>query len=237
MSSYSRLQSVEEKRNLRSAVLFVFLTIAAIVLLFFFGIPALGKFSAFVSDLGKSNKAITTNDHTPPAPPRFDYINNFTNQQTINLTGVTEAGATIRLTFNGNAQDTIADKDGKFLFSLQLDNGTNSYSAVAVDTAGNISQKTQDYSITFDNKPPDLNIDSPGDGSQFFGSNQRQETIKGTTDSDAKVTINDRIVAVDDSGKFQYTLTLSEGENKFAVKATDQAGNVTEKDLTLTFTP
>jgi hypothetical protein len=49
--------------------------------------------------------------------------------------------------------------------------------------------------------------------------------------------INDRIVSVDDSGTFQYTTTLNDGANTFAVKSTDQAGNTTEKDITLNFNP
>lgn len=234
---YSRLQSVEEKRNVRRAIYFIFLTIAAIVLLFFYGIPLLGRFAGFVSDLGKSGKAISVNDHTPPAPPRFDFINNFTNQQNVNISGSTESGATIKLTFNGPTQDTLADKDGRFQFSVQLASGENTYSAVAVDTAGNVSQPTQNYSITYDNKPPELNIENPTDGSQFFGSAQRQVTISGSSDVGSQITINDRIVVLDDNGKFQYTLTLSDGENKFTIKSTDQAGNTTEKNITLNFTP
>lgn len=234
---YSRLQSVEERKNFRSAILFIFLTIAGILVLFFIGIPALGKFAAFVSELGKSNKAITTTDRTPPAPPHFSSFNNFTNQQNINISGSSEPGATVKLTFNGNEKDALVDKDGNFSFSLALDNGDNNFSAVAVDPAGNISQKTQNYKITFDNKPPDLSIDSPAANSQFFGSAQRQITVKGTTEAGAQVTINDRIVFVDDNGKFQYTTTLNEGANSFAVKAADNAGNTTQKDLTLNFTP
>ncbi len=235
--AYSRLQSVEEKRNVKKAAYFILLTIGAIILLFFYGISILGKFAGFVSDLGKSGKAISVNDHTPPAPPRFDYINSFTNKQNINISGATEAGATVKFTFNDSVQDTLADKDGHFQFSIQLSSGENSYSAVAVDQSGNISQKTQNFTITFDNKPPDLAIENPNDGAQFFGSNQRQATINGSTDMGSQITINDRIVTVDDSGKFQYTTTLNSGENKFTIKATDQAGNITQKDITLNFTP
>lgn len=235
--AYSRLQSVEEKRNVRKAVYFVLLTIGAIVILFFYGIPILGKFAGFVSDLGKSGKAISINDKTPPAPPRFDFLNNFTNQENLNITGNTEAGATVNLTFNGASEDTLADKDGRFQFSVKLLNGENTYSAMATDAAGNVSQKTQTYALTFDNKPPELTIASPNDGSQFFGSNQRQVTINGNTDTGSQITINDRFVTVDDTGKFQYTTTLNDGENKFKVKSTDQAGNTTEKEITLTFTP
>lgn len=222
---------------MRSAALFVFLTIAGIVVLFFLGIPALGKFAAFVSDLGKSNKSITVVDQTPPAPPRFNTYPDFTNQANVTLTGTTEAGATVKLTFNGNEQDSLADKDGNFSFNLNLDNGDNNFSAVAVDTAGNISQKSADGKIVFDNKPPKLDVAGPSDGSSFFGSSQRQVTIKGSTDAGVQITINDRIVFVDDNGGFQYTTTLNAGENKFAIKATDAATNTTEKDITLNFTP
>lgn len=234
--AFSRLASVEERKNTRNAFLFIILTIGALALLFFVGLPALGNFAAFVSEIGKSNKPITSNDKTPPAPPRFNNLSDFTNQQTITLTGSSEPGATVKLTFNGSETQNLVDKDGKFSFDINLQDGENDFSAVAVDTAGNTSQKSSDFKITFDNKPPDLSIDSPSDGAQFLGSKERQVTIQGTTESNTQVTINDRIIAVDDNGKFQYTTTLSDGENKFAVKATDQAGNTTEKDLTLNFT-
>ncbi len=217
--------------------MYIVLTIATVLLLFFVGIPVLGKFAAFVSDLGKSGKASTTNDNTPPAPPRFNTFSDFTNQQSVTVSGSTEPGATVKLTFNGNDQENLADKDGNFSFNLDLDNGENNFSAIAIDTAANTSQKTQDYKITFDNKPPDLTIDSPTEGAQFFGSAQRQATIKGTAEPGSQVTVNDRIVIVEDSGKFQYTITLNDGANTFTVKSSDKAGNTTERGLTLNFTP
>lgn len=235
---YSRLNSVEEQKNLQKAVFFVILTALVVTGLFFIGIPTLGRFVAFVSDLGKSNKPITSTDKTPPPPPRFNIFPDFTNQKQVTLTGSAEPGSNVKLTFNGTEQDNIVDRDGSFSFSnLSLNDGRNSFSAVAIDPAGNTSQKTKEFNINFDNKPPDLTIDSPQDGTQFFGSNQRQITIQGTAEANAQVTVNDRIVAVDDNGKFQYTTTLNEGENKFTFKAADQAGNTTEKDLTLNFTP
>lgn len=235
--AYSRLASVEEKKNKSRAVFFVVLSILGVVALYYLGVPALARITAFVSDLKKSNTKITSADHTPPAPPKFSSFNNFTNQQNVSLTGTAEPGSTVKLTFNGNEQDVLADKDGNFTFNVQLDNGTNTFSATAVDSAGNTSQTTQSNTITFDNQPPNLTIDSPADGSQFFGSSQRQVTIKGTAESTDQITINDRIVAVDDNGGFQYTTSLSDGTNKFTVKAVDQAGNTTEKDITMNFSP
>ena len=234
---YSRLQSVEEKRNVRKAVLFVFLTIVGISLLFFVGIPLFGKVAVFVSDLHGSRNAISKNDTTPPAPPRFNLISQFTNQQTMGLSGTAEPGATVKLSFNGNSQEVLVDKDGNFSFNLNLSDGNNTFSATATDPAGNVSQKTKDYEITFDSKPPTLTVSSPSDGSSFFGSNQRQATIQGTTEIGCQVVINDRIISVDDNGNFQYTTSLNDGANTFAVKSTDQAGNTTEKDITLNFSP
>jgi hypothetical protein len=238
LNRYSRLQSLEEKRNVKRAVFFIVLSILVIAVFFFYGIHALSRLLYFVSDLKKSNTPIQITDNTPPPPPRFNSFSNFTNQQNINLSGNGEPGSTIKLTLNGQEHSTLTDKDGNFSFSnLPLNSGVNTFSAISIDSAGNQSQKTQDYTITFDNKPPNLTITSPADGSQFNGSSQRQVTISGTTDAGAQVTINGRIVAVDDSGNFQYTTTLNDGANTFAAIATDQAGNTTEKDFTLNFSP
>jgi hypothetical protein len=233
---YSRFAS-EEGKNLRMAIVFILLTIATLVLLVFVGIPVLGKVTAFVSDLRGGGKAITKSDTTPPAPPKFNTFPDFTSQPSLTLTGNTEPGATVKLTFGSTETETLAGKDGGFSFNLTLTNGENTFSAVAEDAAGNESKKTQDYKITFDNKPPALAINSPTDGSSFFGSSQRQITIQGATDSNCQVVINDRLITVDDNGNFQYTTTLSDGANQFTVKSTDQAGNTTEKGITLNFTP
>lgn len=235
MANYSRLSSVEEKRNIKKAVTFVILTLVSLVLLFFIGIPLLGRFTGFVSDLGKSNKPIGSTDKTPPAPPKFNTTPDFTNQTSVEISGNTESGATVKLTINGREVESLSNKDGKFTVNVDLRSGDNNFSAYAVDPAGNVGQKTDDFKIVFDNKVPDLTIDSPADGSQFFGTKQKQVTIQGTTEPDTQVTINDRIISVDGSGKFQYSSSMGEGENKFNIKVTDQAGNLTEKDVIFTF--
>jgi len=236
MSKYSRLESVEQKKNFRSAILLIILSIAAIAILIIVGIPALGRVASFVSDLRGSTSQSKSNDKTPPAPPRFGTYPDFTNQQSVSLSGTAEPEAIVKLTFNGTDQEVLVDKDGNFSFqNLNLFDGDNFFSAVTVDPAGNLSQKTADKKIVYDNKPPELSIDSPADGSAYFGSGQRQITIQGTTDAGVSITINERIVAVDESGKFQYTFTLNAGANKLIVKSVDQSGNSTEKEITLNF--
>jgi len=234
---YSRLQSVEEKRNLRNTIFFAVLTLAAVVLLAFVGIPLFGKLTVFLSDLRGGSKAVSKNDTTPPAPPKFNYVSQFSNQQNLNISGSSEAGATVKLTFNGKPSEVLADKDGDFTFGLQLNDGDNNFSAIALDASGNQSQTSKEYKIIFDNRPPALSVSSPSDGSSFFGSNQRQITVQGTTEPNSQMLINDRLISVDDAGNFQYTTTLNDGANLFTIKSTDQAGNFTEKNITLNFTP
>lgn len=232
-----RFINAEETKNTRSAIFYILLTIAAIAALYFLGIPAISRVTTLVTSLKGNNNKIGSTDITPPPPPKFRNFPEFTNQQNLTLYGNTEAGATVKLTFDGNPQETLADNTGQFNFNVTLQDGTNTFAATATDQAGNQSQKSDDYQITFDTKAPDLAITAPNDGSSYFGSNQRQITITGTTESDATVTINDRIISVDDSGGFQYTTTLNEGSNTFTVKSRDLAGNTTEKSLSLNFTP
>ena len=234
--NYSRLATVEEKRNLRKAFIFTTLSLIFIVFLFFSGIPLFAKFATFMSNLGKSDKPIVLNDTTPPAPPQILLNNEYTNQKSIEISGNTEAGAIIVATFNSNEQELVSDNAGFFSFRFSLKEGENNLFAVAKDQSGNISQPSKTYNITYDNTPPEIVIESPSDGSEYFGSKQTRVTIKGKSEANSSITINERLVSVNDKGIFDFTTSLSEGENNFVIKAVDKAGNEKEKSLTLHFT-
>lgn len=237
MAKYNRkYSSLEERKNTKSAVFYVALTLISFVAIYFVGIPLAGRLTTFLISLKGNDKKITSSDITPPPTPKFRDFPEATNQQTITLLGNTEAGSTVKLTFNGDVQETLANNDGQFSFNVTLQDGNNVFAATATDQNGNQSQKTDDLQIIFDKKSPDLTITSPNDGTNYFGSNQRQVTIQGKTDVESSVTINDRIIFVDDTGGFQYTTTLNDGSNSFKIKSVDKAGNITEKDITLNFT-
>jgi len=233
----SRFVNSEERKNKRKAVLFIALTVVAFAVLYFLGIPAIGRLTALVSSLKGNDQKISSSDITPPPAPKFRNFPEYTNQQSVALYGNTEAGATVKLTFDGNPQEILSDGSGQFSFNVTLQDGENVFAAIAIDQSGNQSQKTEDHTIVFDKKTPDLEITSPSDGSSFFGSSQRQITLEGKTEATASVTVNDRIISVEEDGTFQYTTTLNEGGNTLKVISKDLAGNTTEKSLTLNFTP
>lgn len=234
---YSRLARTEERQSIRRAILFTFLTIVSILAFIFLGLPVLAKFAGFLTDLRKSGLPIEINDTTPPAPPRLENLPEYTNEFSVEIKGTTEAGATLTLFLNRDDEELVADKDGDFNFTFELNKGENTVSVKARDAAGNESQETDVYKIIFDNEPPELEITSPEDGKEYYGSKERQVSINGKTEEGASVTINDRIVAVDVNGNFTFVTTLSEGENGFTVKTEDRAGNSNETSLTLRFTP
>lgn len=228
---------VEEKRNIKKAYLYVFLSIFGIIFLVFLGIPTLVKFAGFLGEITKSDKPVEINDSTPPAPPQFESIPEFTNNESINITGFSESGATISIDANGNLSEVIANNNGKFIFLFNLLNGENTISAIAKDTSGNQSLKTKEHLIIFDNTEPKLEISSPKDGDSFYSTGQKQISVKGNVDEKVDLKINDRYVSVKDDNSFIFTTTLNDGSNTFEAKAIDLAGNTSIVSLTVNYTP
>ncbi|OGM16575.1 hypothetical protein A2V55_00050 [Candidatus Woesebacteria bacterium RBG_19FT_COMBO_37_29] len=232
---YSRLAHSEEKKNFRKAFLYILLTISSFALLVFFGLPSIAKMASFLTDLRKSSSPVEKNDTTPPAPPRFNTLPEATNKKSIGINGTAEEGATVKIYINDREESVLSDNNSQFNLSITLTKGENKISAVAKDLAGNESQKSDEKTIIFDEDPPKLEITSPENNKEFYGSKERQVVIQGISEEEISVTINERVVFVEDDGSFSFATSLSEGDNNFSIKAQDKAGNTTETSLTLKF--
>ena len=220
---------------MRSAFFLVFLTIGLITVIFFFGIPLVVRYAGLVTDIKQSSSPVNSEDSTPPPPPRLDDITKATNQTSIDINGSSEPGSTIVIFLNGDSHEVLTNKSGRFSYTAKLLDGDNTLKAIARDQKGNESAKTKTYEIVHDNNSPNVEIILPADGTEFYGSRQRQINIEGATEPDAKITINERFVVVGNDGKFKYTTNLSEGENTFTIKVEDNAGNASEKSLTISY--
>lgn len=231
----SRLVLTQYKKNIRKIFLFGLLTITLIIAFIFFGIPALGKIALFIADF--NNKPTEVSDNTPPAPPQLDLLPKSTNKTNIEISGSTESGVSVILLFNSQKKGIRANSAGKFSYKYELTQGKNSLSAYAIDSSGNESQKTQEFEIFYDNTPPELTINKPENGKEFYGSKQKQVSIKGITETNIDLTVNDKPVSINENGEFVYTTILSEGENNFMFTAIDSAGNSTQKSIGLKFSP
>lgn len=233
----SRLVRKEARRNLRRAVVFGFLTVLLAFVLIFLGIPALIRMAIFLGNLRSSSLPVETGDIVPPAPPRLAPLPEATNSARITVQGFSEPGSVIEIFLDGStAKETVTEEDGSFRSDLGLSSGRNEISVIAKDEVGNTSQRSARLIVFYDNEPPELELDPSVEGTEY--SDQKKEAIiKGKTEEGVRVTINDRMVIVDSQGNFEYPLLLSEGENPILIRATDKAGNQTEKEITLTYTP
>lgn len=232
---YSRRIITQEKRNIRKASLYILLTIAAIALFIFLGIPLIAKTASFVSELKKGTKPIEKQDTIPPAVPNIQIPPEYTNQPKIEIKGTTEPGITIIVQANSQTEEIVSVKDGLFTYTFSLKNGENKISFIAKDNSGNESQSTPTYTINYDNEPPEITISSPQDGTSFYGSKQRQIVIQGKVKDADTLKINDRIVIIENNGSFTYAVTLQEGNNDFEIIAEDKAGNKKIERLTVQF--
>ena len=166
---YSRLSRVEEQKNIRSAIKYIILSIAALLAFFFFGLPAIVKFAAFLSDIRQSGEPVMREDTIPPVLPRFDPFPEATNKLKVEISGTTEPGATVVLYLNNTEEEILANNEGIFTYSYLLKKGVNTISAIAKDSSGNESQESQVYKVTYDNEPPEIEITSPEDGGEYYG--------------------------------------------------------------------
>ncbi len=232
----SRLARKEETRNLRQAVFFGFLTIILLLLLIFLGIPILIRMAIFLSEIRSSSLPIKTEDVLPPAPPSLTPLPPATNSAQIALKGFAETGSTVEIFLNGASEaKLVTEKDGGFATSqITLTTGRNEITATAKDEAGNTSQSSGKMIIYYETTPPELTISEPADGSSFYGDEDAVK-ILGSTKEGAKVTVNEHLVVVGHDGEFEFLFPLTDGENIIKVTAVDQAGNKTEKKLTVTY--
>lgn len=226
----------EDSQNFKKATMLTILAISLILLLVFIGIPLVSRLTAYLSDL-RSGNSNSSNDITPPAPPRFNISSEYFNKKNVDIVGNAEPSTTVKLNFNGSVLENITDKSGNFTFNIDLIESENTIFATATDPSGNVSIESKKIKLYFDDKPPILEIVKPQDGTSLFGLTQRQITIEGKTESNSQVTINDRFVNVDSEGIFQFSSTMNEGQNSFLIKVVDQAGNTNEKNISVNFTP
>lgn len=231
-SRLSRRIESKTKKNLTLSVLGIILIV---LLVLKFGIPLLVNLSLFLS--GFQNKQETKVQNSSfIAPPVLDSLPEATSSANIIISGVASKEQTINLYLNDNLIDTTkAEEIGRFSFRQTLNSGENNIKAKAV-----INEKESDFSnivaISFKSAPPSLNLNFPSDD-QSFSKDQNIAEIKGTTDPDVRITINGFWAITDGNGNFFYRLSLQNGENRIKITATDIAGNKTEKEIKVAYSP
>lgn len=229
---YSRLAKAEEKKARRTALTYIVLSGLAVVFMVLFGTQIITQVFSLLSIEREST--FTSNDMTPPSPPRFTDTPSYVKEEDVTINGTAEAGSKIYLDVNGRGFEAITNQVGDFMIEIQVEEGENVLVAKATDMAGNTSADTDRHTITFDKTAPKLEVAKPTNDQAFSGSKSQSIRIEGQTDA-TRLLINDRIGIVDNNGKFSIPFMLQEGTNELTIKALDNANNETVTTLKVTF--
>lgn len=223
-----------QSQNKNRSRFYLLLSVVFVIVMFKWGLP-------LFMDLVAGNGAQRINeskDIIPPQSPIISALPEATNSSRIVIEGFTEKGAQIELLVNDMVEKiSTADETGAFVFESNLISGQNRIQLRAKDEANNESMSEVSL-VTFDKKPIELIVQSPKDGSEYFGKLNQVIDIKGEIDKpNGQVTMNNSFVQVDKNGAFVHRFMLSDGENVIRVVASDKAGNSTEKTIKLNYTP
>ncbi len=227
----SRRAKVEEKKMVQQTVVFAVSAVVLGIIFFFVIIPGVVRFIG-----GLYGGATVQEDDVLPQVPFISAPLSATSSAHLELNGFSQKDFTIVVVNNGSETTRVqTQEDGSFKAEVTLNEGENKLSAYAVSPKDSESGITQEYTVIFDNTKPKLEISEPKDGASVQGKKDQNITIKGVTDPDTKVYINDRLIFVSDDGNFSTTHRLENGDNGIAFKAIDLAGNITEKKITVKF--
>ncbi|MDP6598461.1 MAG: Ig-like domain-containing protein [Candidatus Poribacteria bacterium] len=186
---------------------------------------------------------------TEATTPSIQSLSRFVNQTSIAVHGQGEAGAEINLFVNGQpAQSAVVDQQGTFAVdSVGLTEGQNEIYLVAVDVAGNQSQRSTAATVLVDLQPPTVGNPMPRDGQRTpspwpemkveladnpGGSGIDEDSLQFILDGNQPLS---EFVYQADSGRLSYLPTensaevsgLAEGSHTFRLIASDLAGNQT----------
>lgn len=235
----SRLARKEGQRLMRQTVVLILLSVVLLVGLLLFGIPALIKVAIFFGELRSSTQPVEQSDSLPPAQPQLASLPEATTSASLAIHGFAEPKSLITL-YRDRAKDTetTTDEEGAFSFAaVDLTSGENEFYVIATDEAGNESESSKHVSVLYDREPPELSVSQPADGETIFGETKRIVTVVGTTEPRARIVVNERLAVVGGEGEFSVSMSLTEGDNKIVVTATDAAGNQTSQELIVHYSP
>lgn len=234
----SRLNRQLQEKSIHTIVFSVVGSLLIIILLIFFGAPALVKLGGILShkDTSGSSNTATNEASTYISPPSLDPLFTATNSAKIKVSGTTNGKYTIRLYNNDTFVDEVSSKDdGTFIFTnVKLKEGDNALKVIAKDPEKKSQSKDSDIThVIYSNKEPSLTINYPTDGAAF--KDNRILTVRGKTDNNAQVKVNGFQAVMDSSGGFSYNLSLHDGGNDITVVATNEAGNTKSQTIHITY--
>lgn len=239
MGNKSRLSRRIEKQSRKNLFFSILGMLVVLFVIFKFGVPLLINFSLFVA--GSKGTQNTTDDekmNSFVSLPVLNPLPDATNSATIVISGFAAPKQTIDLEVNNNIVDKVSvEQDSSFIFDdITLRSGINEIRVRAITQEKKESSFSPPTIIILKSSSPTLILNSPNDG-QSFSKDENSINVSGKTDSGTKVTVNEFWAIVDDTGNFSYRFPLQNGENQIKIVTVDSAGNKTEAERKVTYSP
>jgi hypothetical protein len=125
-----------------------------------------------------------------------------------------------------NSSDSFSEIIG------DLKNGQNTVYIKGKLQGSNNTRESKEFSVLYKPEKPKLEISEPADKSK---TSKTEIKIKGITDKETFIKVNELPVVVDPQGNFETSVQLKDGENLFTVIAIDIAGNNEIKTISVTY--
>ncbi len=229
MPKRSRLNKSFQRKSRNTFIFSVLGIIIILALLFKFGLPLISDASFLFGKITSSpdKKETMETEKEFVSAPDLDGLPKATKEKLLRIGGSSISGLTVYVYLNGSKEAEVkADENGDFETNIELTDGENIIKAKALKGASE-SEFSPSQTVSYKIKGPELSIDSPSDGAQISGANPIE--VKGKSDPDSSVIVNDFQAILNNQNEWSYFLTLKGGDNEIKVVSTDGAGNSTEK--------
>ena len=235
----SRLEKYIQKKKRKRIFILIFTVIIIFYLFFNYGISLLINSVLFFRNFQQTKNNSTTNKNHPNKNDLYlldiEDISLATNSSRIVIKGSTFNLA--RLIFYLNKKkvaekNLITDESFTQIIDNLIEETNNEILIKALNNENKIVKESKKYLVYYKKNKPKLEIIEPEEGKKV---NQSSVIIKGKTDKETIIKINDYPIVVNALGEFEHEVTLNEGENKIKIQAQDLAGNYEEKTLTIIF--
>ncbi|MEK7633572.1 MAG: hypothetical protein AAB437_01895 [Patescibacteria group bacterium] len=229
-----RIERVQEKKLRNTIILYIVVLFLVLYFIFTFGIKLLLNSSSFIAGLfpQPSVKPLSKTEDSFNSI-NIDSIPQATNSAKFIIFGSMLNFDTLNFFINGKkvketetSADTFTEEIG------DLEKGNNDVYILAKSKESKIEKKTITYKIFYKIEKPKLDISDPTDSST---TNNQEIKVKGSTDKEVYIRVNDLPVVVDANGSFETIVRLKEGDNQIVVSAQDIAGNTETKSLKVTY--
>lgn len=230
-----RSELFQKNKLTRTITIFIILLIVSLLLISTVGFKLLMNSSVFIAGLLSKNSAPALNKTTDVyGSISIDNIPTATNSAKFIISGSIVNYDKLEFFLNDEKVKDVDLKAGD-TFSEEIGDliqGVNKIYIKAISSDNKSKKSTNTYTILFKEEKPKLEISQPNDKETL---SQSETLLKGSTDKEVFVKVNDLPVVVDANGNFQTTVRLKEGDNTIVITASDIAGNLESKTLTVTY--